>query len=618
MFGTRHERERKRVQPIVDEINEIGERLTSRQRGGAARRRPRNSARSIRERTAALERADRRRCKDAKKAAADPDGARADRRRARAAPTARGGARGEVPRRRSRDVLDETPARGVRHGARGRAPPGRAPRCRSPATTLTWDMVPYDVQLIGGIVLHQGRIAEMATGEGKTLVATLPLYLNALTGRGAHLVTVNNYLARRDSQWMGHLYTLPRPDRRLPRRHRARHRPSGAPRTTADITYGTNNEFGFDYLRDNMVFVARAAGAARARLRDHRRSGLGPDRRGADAAHHLGPGRATRRTTTYAELNAAGRAAGAQADGARRTTLVARGREARSPTATTQADGGDRRSTRRSSACPKNKRLLKLLQRAGRQAARAADGARPHRRPQAAGAQAAVCATSRRSCYFVLDEKGHSVHLTDRGVGLHVARRSRALFVLPDISRGDRTASRRTRDLTAAGEGSTRAAKIEARVRAQEREAAHHPPAAAGARAVREGRGLRRAGRPGADRRRVHRPHRCPAAAGPTGCTRRSRPRKAVQVKGETQTLATITIQNYFRMYEKLAGMTGTAETEETEFFQIYRLEVAVIPTNRPMRPRRPPRPRSTRRAGRSTTRSSTRSSGCTSSACRC
>ncbi|MBL8977307.1 MAG: preprotein translocase subunit SecA, partial [Gemmatimonadetes bacterium] len=118
---------------------------------------------------------------------------------------------------------------------------------------LTWDMVPYDVQLIGGIVLHQGRIAEMATGEGKTLVATLPLYLNALTGRGAHLVTVNNYLARRDSQWMGHVYTwlglsvacLDDTEPSSPQRRAA---------YQADITYGTNNEFGFDYLRDNMVF----------------------------------------------------------------------------------------------------------------------------------------------------------------------------------------------------------------------------------------------------------------------------------------------------------------------------------------------------------------------------
>ena len=127
---------------------------------------------------------------------------------------------------------------------------------------LDWDMVPYDVQLMGGIELHLGKIAEMATGEGKTLVATLPLYLNALPGKGAHLVTVNSYLARRDSQWMGHVYkylglTVGCLDDTEPARR------SAAPRTCADITYGTNNEFGFDYLRDNMVVVARPARAAR-------------------------------------------------------------------------------------------------------------------------------------------------------------------------------------------------------------------------------------------------------------------------------------------------------------------------------------------------------------------
>ena len=151
-------------------------------------------------------------------------------------------------------------------------------------------MVPYDVQLIGGIVLHQGKIAEMATGEGKTLVATLPLYLNALAGRGAHLVTVNYYLARRDSQWMGHLFrylgltvgclddTEPRharAPRRLPCRHHVRHEQRVRLRLPA---------------RQHGV-LAGAAGPAGAHVRDHRRGGLDPDRRGADAAHHLGPGR---------------------------------------------------------------------------------------------------------------------------------------------------------------------------------------------------------------------------------------------------------------------------------------------------------------------------------------
>jgi preprotein translocase subunit SecA len=142
---------------------------------------------------------------------------------------------------------------------------------------MVWDMVPYDVQLIGGVALHDGKVAEMATGEGKTLVATMPLYLNALAGRGVHLVTVNTYLAQRDSEWMGTIYrylglTVDCIDLHQPGT------PERREAYCADITYGTNNEFGFDYLRDNMVHDAGAARAAAALLRDHRRGRLDPDR----------------------------------------------------------------------------------------------------------------------------------------------------------------------------------------------------------------------------------------------------------------------------------------------------------------------------------------------------
>ena len=153
----------------------------------------------------------------------------------------------------------------------------------------------FDVQLMGGMVLHRGMIAEMKTGEGKTLVATLPVYLNALAGKGVHVVTVNDYLARRDAEWMGQIYTLPRPDRRL---HRARARPTSERRQAygADITYGTNNEFGFDYLRDNMKFRLDDMVAAAVQLRHRRRGRLDPDRRGAHAADHLRPDRGLLRT----------------------------------------------------------------------------------------------------------------------------------------------------------------------------------------------------------------------------------------------------------------------------------------------------------------------------------
>ena len=221
-------------------------------------------------------------------------------------------------------------------------------------------MVHYDVQLIGGIQLHLGRIAEMATGEGKTLVATLPLYLNALPGKGAHLVTVNSYLARRDSQWMGHLYQylgltvgcLDDTEPGTPERRAA---------YDADITYGTNNEFGFDYLRDNMVIVARPARAAAALVRDRRRSGLGAHRRSADAAHHLGSGRERERRDVR-RAQRVGRAPRAPADGGRQLT--------RRPKASALLDEKNEEQARialykAQLGSPKNKRLLKALQEQG-------------------------------------------------------------------------------------------------------------------------------------------------------------------------------------------------------------------------------------------------------------
>ena len=157
----------------------------------------------------------------------------------------------------------------------------------------------FDVQLIGGMALHNGKIAEMRTGEGKTLVATLPAYLNALAGKGVHIVTVNDYLAQRDADWMGRIYSFLGLTVGVNLSQMAHADKQAA--YAADITYGTNNEFGFDYLRDNMVFAAERARAARAELRDRRRGRLDPDRRGAHAAHHLGPGRRQRRDVLPAE-----------------------------------------------------------------------------------------------------------------------------------------------------------------------------------------------------------------------------------------------------------------------------------------------------------------------------
>jgi preprotein translocase subunit SecA len=247
VFGTRHDRERRRVQPIVDAINQHYERLQSvseeELKGQTQRFRDilRERTGVLQDRVAELKELKRSTREEAEREKIDRELNGSD---------GQGGAEGEL-RKQTADVLDEILPEAfatVREAAR-----------RLLGTTVnvtghdvTWDMVHYDVQLIGGIQLHLGRIAEMATGEGKTLVATLPLYLNALPGKGAHLVTVNSYLARRDSQWMGHLYKylgltvacLDDTEPGTPERRAA---------YEADITYGTNNEFGFDYLRDNMV-----------------------------------------------------------------------------------------------------------------------------------------------------------------------------------------------------------------------------------------------------------------------------------------------------------------------------------------------------------------------------
>ena len=247
VFGTRHEREMKRVQPIVSEINEEYERLQKvsdeelRAQTGKLRA-------MIRERTSELE-VKVAELKERKKLTADAE-ERTQIDDELNGPDGRGGVEGELHEALS-EVLDEILPEAfatVREAARRLL----GTTVKVTGHDMTWDMVHYDVQLIGGVELHLGKIAEMATGEGKTLVATLPLYLNALAGRGSHLVTVNSYLARRDSQWMGHLYTylgmtvgcIDDTEPNTPERRAA---------YLCDITYGTNNEFGFDYLRDNMV-----------------------------------------------------------------------------------------------------------------------------------------------------------------------------------------------------------------------------------------------------------------------------------------------------------------------------------------------------------------------------
>ncbi len=439
---------------------------------------------------------------------------------------------------------------------------------------LVWDMVPYDVQLIGGIELHRGRIAEMATGEGKTLVATLPLYLNALAGRGAHLVTVNNYLARRDSQWMGHIYkylglTVGCIDDTEPSS------PARRDAYNADITYGTNNEFGFDYLRDNMVFsldqrVQRAHAYAivdevDSILIDEARTPLiisGPVGNDGDEKY-----------TIYNRP---------VADLVRNQTAVVNQLMAEAEPLLTGEKTKEEAGAKLFQAqlgMPKNKKLLKMLNETGvkQLVQRAeldyiADRKLPTRQQRMRGLE--------ESLYYVLDEKGHSVHLTDRGAAA-LSPDDPEMFLVPDISE----AVHRIEKDPSLGVPEKRAERqrVEAEyaVKSEKLHIIHKLLQAHSlyekdvdylvqdnqVLIVDEFTGRVLAGRRWSD-----------------GLHQAVEAKEAVQIKGETQTLATITIQNYFRMFDKLAGMTGTAETEESEFYSIYGLEVAVIPTNKPIR----------------------------------
>jgi preprotein translocase subunit SecA len=438
---------------------------------------------------------------------------------------------------------------------------------------IEWNMVPYDVQLIGGVNLHRGRIAEMATGEGKTLVATLPLYLNGLTGRGAHLVTVNNYLARRDSQWMGHLYnylglTVSCLDDTMPSS------PERREAYRADITYGTNNEFGFDYLRDNMVFaleqrvqrdhVFAIIDEVDSILIDEARTPLiisGPVGDEDSTVYRANNARVAELVRKQTEVV---------------NTLLAEAEKLLADDATKKEAAVKLYQARL--GMPKNKKLGKMVNETGVQQLlhRAeldaiADRKLPIKQQSMRGIE--------DDLYFVLDEKGHSVHLTDRGAAA-LSPGDPTLFLVPDISQEIHAVE--LDESLEAHEKLERRNAIEAAY-AQKSEQLHIIHKLLQAHAlyereveyiVQEGQVLivdEFTGRIMVGRRWSDGLHQAVEA------------KEGVTVKGETQTFATITIQNYFRMYEKLAGMTGTAETEETEFYTIYGLEVAVIPTNRPI-----------------------------------
>lgn len=439
---------------------------------------------------------------------------------------------------------------------------------------MRWEMVPYDVQLIGGIVLHQGNIAEMATGEGKTLVATLPLYLNALAGKGAHLVTVNNYLARRDSQWMGTVYeylglTVGCLDDTQP----------GTPERRAaylcDITYGTNNEYGFDYLRDNMVVrledrVQRPHPYAiidevDSVLIDEARTPLiisGPvgtaDDQQAYKKHNAQVASLVRKQRNIVN------------------ELVAAAEEGWRKLEQEDEDTGEFTVGKNLLAAqrggPRNKRLLKLLNETGvKQLLLKTEGVLIRDKS---------LAEVDEELLYTTDEKGHTIQLSDQGLDV-LSPGDPEAFVVPDISEAVKKID--DDDVLSADEKRDHVQNLE-REYAEKSERIHIIHQLVKAHAlyerdveyvveggevliVDEFTGRKMTGRRWSD-----------------GLHQAVEAKENVSVRGETQTLATITIQNFFRMYDKLSGMTGTAETEETEFHEIYGLDVVVIPTNRPIR----------------------------------
>jgi preprotein translocase subunit SecA len=441
---------------------------------------------------------------------------------------------------------------------------------------MSWNMVHFDVQLIGGVVLHRGRIAEMATGEGKTLVATLPLYLNALAGRGAHLVTVNDYLARRDAEWMGQLYSFlgltvgciqhdQSPDVRREQ-------------YAMDITYGTNSEFGFDYLRDNGMATTREQQVQRGYhysivdevdsiLIDEARTPL------------IISGPATISTHQYDRLKPLIDQL-VKRQNMLCNRLASEAKEAFEKVETNPKEADDLTAQggvlmfKVKLGQPRNKQLLRMME-------------DPEKRKAIDKAELSFYQDTRKEelfklkeeLFFTMDEKSHEADLSEKGREFLNPDDPNS-FVLPDLISEfteidlNRTISDEEKDKLKAerqqhcDKQAEQIHNISQLLRAYclfEKDVAY---------VVEENKvvivdeftGRKMPGRRWSD-----------------GLHQAVEAKEGVQIDRETQTLATITIQNYFRLYHKLAGMTGTAETEANEFHDIYKLDVAVIPTNRPV-----------------------------------
>src|SRR5574344_1392648 len=437
--------------------------------------------------------------------------------------------------------------------------------------TIKWDMVHYDVQLIGGVALHKGKIAEMATGEGKTLVATLPVFLNALSGNGVHIVTVNDYLSKRDSEWMGPLYMF----HGLSVDCIDKHKPNSDERRKAynsDITFGTNNEFGFDYLRDNMAsspkdLVQRMHNYAivdevDSVLIDDARTPLiisGPVPRGEDQLFEEYRPRVEMLVKQQAAMA---------------TKYLSEARQKLNPGDKKEQEEGALSLFRSYKAMPKNKPLIKFLSEQGI-------------KQQLLKTEEFYMQENNKNMHvatdpllFVIDEQHNSIELTDKGIDILTGTTTDPhFFVLPDVGAelsevenmgldGDAKQDKKDEILQNYAIKSERVHTVNQLLKAYTlfEKDDQYVVIENKVKIVDEQTGRIMEGRRYSD-----------------GLHQAIEAKERVTVEAATQTFATITLQNYFRMYKKLSGMTGTAETEAGEFWNIYKLYVVVIPTNRPI-----------------------------------
>ncbi len=525
IFGSKHDRDLKRVEPIVDEINQFCEALRA------------LSDDDLRAKTAEF--------------------------RARVAAAVEGIEDLAARRTQEQEVLSDLLPEAfavVKEACRRLV--GR--QWDIVGQPITWDMVPYDVQLLGGVMLHEGRIAEMATGEGKTLVATMPLYLNALTGRGAHLVTVNDYLARRDSEWMGQIFVFL--GLTVGCIQQGQDPPLRREQYTCDITYGTNNEFGFDYLRDNMAvrpehrvqrgFAYAIVDEVDSVLVDEARTPLiisGPVEHSDQAFDELKPlvERVVRAQTQWVN----------QALGEVEALL-------KDPEQEYEAG---MRLLRIQRAAPKNKRFMKLL------------SDQPGIKRLILRVEGDYLRDKRMhevddELHYAIDEKAKNVDLLDKGREV-ISPQDPEKFMVPDLTaqlselegredvEPDQRLALRDEMYRTYAVKNERIHNIQALLKAYSlfEKDVEYVVQDDKVLIVDEFTGRLMPGRRYSD-----------------GLHQAIEAKEGVYIEGETQTLATITLQNFFRMYEKLAGMTGTAETEAREFWEIYKLDVSVIPTNKP------------------------------------